>query len=179
MLVYILLAFAAVVLAILVIAALQPADFSVTRSIRISAPPEAVFAEVNDFHHWEAWNPWGKIDPNMKQNYAGPPRGEGAEYRWEGNNKVGAGRMKLELSRPNERIQIRLDFYKPWTATNRALFTFASDGGQTVVTWTMTGRKNFVSKLFGLFMSMDKMIGGQFEKGLADLKSVSEAAPAV
>ena len=166
---------AVIILLFLVVVAMQPAEFRVARSATISAPAPAVFAQVNDFHKWEAWNPWGKIDPAMKQAYEGAPAGVGAIYTWVGNNEVGEGRMTITESRPSEAIKIKLEFYKPFAATNSAEFTFKPDGNQTAVTWSMSGENNFLAKAIHLFMNMDKMIGGQFEKGLASMKSMVEA----
>jgi hypothetical protein len=176
MLIKILIIIAALVVVLLIVAALRPADFRVARSIIISVPPAAAFAQVNDFHKWGAWNPWAKMDPAMKETYDGAPSGTGAIYSWSGNKNVGAGRMTLTESRPVESIRIKLEFLKPFAATNTAEFTFQPNGNQTVVTWSMFGKSNFICKLMGLFMSMDKMVGTQFEKGLADLKAVSETA---
>ena len=170
----ILVALAVIIVVLVVIVALQPSDFRVTRSTTISAPPPAVFTQVNDFHKWQAWNPWGKIDPAMKQTYEGAPAGTGAIYTWSGNNEVGEGRMTITDSRPNELIRVKLEFFKPFTATNTADFTFKPEGNQTVVSWSMFGDKNFMAKAIHLVMNMDKMIGGQFEKGLADMKSAVE-----
>jgi hypothetical protein len=177
MLVPILIALGAGIVLFLAIVALLPSAFRVARTATISAPAPAVFAQVNDFHNWDAWSPWAKIDPKMKQTYEGAPAGTGAVYSWDGNSDVGAGRMTLTESRPNERIQIKLEFFRPFKGTNAAEFTFKQDGNQTAVTWSMAGNKNFIIKAFSLFMSMDKMIGGQFEKGLATMKSLVEAAP--
>ena len=171
----ILIALAVIIVVLVVIVALQPSDFRVTRSTTISAPPPAVFTQVNDFHKWQAWNPWGKIDPAMKQTYEGATAGTGAIYTWSGNNEVGEGRMTITDSRPNELIRVKLEFFKPFTATNTADFTFKPEGNQTVVSWSMFGDKNFMAKAIHLVMNMDKMIGGQFEKGLADMKSAVEA----
>lgn len=168
-------ALAVIIVVFIIVVALQPKEFRVARSGKMSAPPGAVFAEVNDFHKWAAWNPWGKIDPAMKQTYEGVPSGVGAIYTWTGNNEVGEGRMTIIESRPSELIRIKLEFFKPFAATNSAEFTFKPEGGQTVVTWSMTGEKNFMAKAVHLFMSMEKMIGGQFEKGLADMKAIVEA----
>jgi hypothetical protein len=176
MLIKILLALVAIVIVLVMVVALQPAEFRVARSASIAAPPAAVFAQVNDFHNWEAWNPWGKIDPAMKQTYEGAPAGVGAIYTWIGNNEVGEGRMTLTESRPSELILIKLEFFKPFAATNTAEFTFKPEGNQTVITWSMFGDKTFIAKAIHLFMNMDKMIGGQFETGLASIKSIVEAA---
>ena len=173
----ILISLAVIVIVLAVIVALQPSEFRVARSTTISASPATVFAQVNDFHKWEAWNPWGKIDPAMKQAYAGAPAGNGAIYTWAGNNEVGEGRMTITESRPNDLILVKLEFFKPFSGNSLAEFTFKLEGNQTVVTWSMTGQNNFMAKAVHLFMNMDKMIGGQFEKGLAEMKAVAEASP--
>jgi uncharacterized protein YndB with AHSA1/START domain len=172
----ILIAIAVIVVLFVVVVATRPVDYSVTRSGNISAPPAVVFAQVNELKKWEAWNPWGKIDPAMKLTYEGPPAGTGASYRWVGNNQVGEGSMTVTESRPDELVRFRLDFLKPFKGTSTAEFTFKSQGSQTAVTWSMSGKNNFMAKAIHLCVNMDKMIGGQFEKGLADLKSVAEAA---
>lgn len=172
----ILIGLAVVVVLLVVIVAMQPAEFRIARSATITAKPSAVFAVVNDFHNWEAWSPWAKIDPTMNSLYAGAPSGVGAIYSWIGNNKVGEGRMTLIESQPSDLIRIKLEFLKPFTATNTAEFTFKSEGTQTVVEWSMTGTNKFMAKAFGLLMNMDKMCGGDFEKGLASLKSLVETA---
>jgi uncharacterized protein YndB with AHSA1/START domain len=162
-----------VVLFVLVVAT-RPANFRVERSATMNAPPEEVFAQVNDLHKWEAWNPWGKLDPDMEQTYEGPPFGVGSSYSWVGNKNVGEGRMTIAESRPNDLILIELEFFKPFAATHTTEFTFQPVGESTKVTWAMFGENNFMAKAMGLFMSMDKMIGGMFEKGLADLKAIVE-----
>jgi len=167
---------AAVLLVFLVVVAFQPADFQVVRSTKISAPPPVVFTEVNDLHRWNAWSPWAKLDPAMKQTHEGAPAGSGAVYSWAGNSDVGEGRMTITESRPNELVRIKLEFLKPFAQTNTTEFTFKPEGPQTSVTWSMAGRKNFISKAVCMFMNMDKMVGGDFEKGLAALKSVAESA---
>ena len=167
---------AVVVVLFVAIVAMQPSEFRVERTAIVSAPARAVFAQVNDFHRWEAWNPWSKIDPAMKQTYEGSPLGTGAIYTWTGNNQVGEGRMTIIESRPSDLIRIKLEFFKPFAATNIEEFTFKPEGDQTAVTWRMTGKNNFIAKAVHLFVNMDKMVGGQFEKGLAQMKSVAEAA---
>jgi uncharacterized protein YndB with AHSA1/START domain len=167
-LVVIVLAFAAVV-------ATRPGDFTIERSATIAAPAEAVFAQVNDFHNWEGWSPWAKLDPAMQQSFGGPAAGTGATDRWEGNSDVGEGGMTITESRPPELVRIKLEFLKPFAATNLTEFTFKPQGEQTRVTWTMSGHNGFMAKAFCMFMDMDKMVGGDFEKGLAALKSVSES----
>ncbi|HXA80666.1 MAG TPA: SRPBCC family protein [Opitutaceae bacterium] len=177
MLIKILIVLAIIVVVLLIVAAQKSDYFRVERSISVSASPAAAFAQVNDFHKWEAWNPWAKMDPAIKETYDGAPSGVGASYSWSGNKNVGTGRMTLTESRPFGQIKIRLEFLKPFAATNTAEFTFKPDGNQTIVTWSMFGKSNFICKLMGLFISMDKMCGSQFEKGLADLKKAAETAP--
>jgi hypothetical protein len=172
----ILIVVAIIIVALAVIVALQPPEFRIARSITISTSPPLVFAQVNDFHKWQAWNPWGKIDPAMKQAYEGAPAGTGSVYTWAGNNEVGEGRMTITESRPTDLIRVKLEFFKPFAATHTAEFTFKPDGNQTLVTWSMFGEKNFMAKAVHLVMNMDKMIGSQFEKGLADMKSAVEGA---
>jgi hypothetical protein len=130
---------------------------------------------VNDFHAWRAWSPYEALDPQLKRSYDGPASGVGARYGWSGNAKAGEGRMTIIASEPPARVGIKLEFLKPFAATNTADFTFVPAGNQTTVTWAMFGENNFMAKAIGLVMSMDQMVGGQFEKGLADLKSIVEA----
>jgi len=170
----ILLALGFITVIFIIVIAGQPDEFTVTRAANISAPPEKVFAHVNDLHQWEAWSPWAKLDPNAKNSFSGAAAGAGAAMAWEGNKKVGAGQMTITESQPGESIRFRLDFQKPMQATNAAEFTFRPEGGQTVVTWSMTGKSCFMGKIIGLFMDFDKMCGCQFEQGLASLKSLNE-----
>ncbi|SDS60090.1 SRPBCC family protein [Opitutus sp. GAS368] len=172
----ILLLLVAIIAVILVVAAFQPAEFRITRSVTIAAPAAVIFPEVNDFHRWAAWSPWEKLDPAMKRTFEGPAAGVGAAYAWEGNSDVGAGKMTIAESRPAEVIRIKLEFFKPMPGLCPTEFTFRPEGAGTNVTWTMSGTKNYGSKVFCLFMNMDKMVGGDFEKGLATLKTNSEAA---
>ena len=163
------------VIIFIIAAAMQPSDFCVTRSGTISAPASAVFAQVNDLQKWDAWSPWAKLDPEARNSFEGPASGIGAIMRWAGNNKVGEGSMTIVESRPDDFIRFKLEFLKPFTATNTAEFTFTSENDQTIVTWCMYGKNNFMGKAMGLIMSCEKMVGGQFEKGLATLKSLAEA----
>ena len=174
MLVKIVLIAVAIIAAILLIAAFRPADFRVSRSTTIAAPAAVAFSQVNTLSRWEAWSPWARVDPKMRQTYSGPAAGLGAVSEWNGNSQVGAGRMTITESRPYELIRLRLDFFKPFSGTNTAEFLFDPAGSQTRVTWTMTGRASFVPRLIGLFISMDAMIGREFARGLNDLKAVSE-----
>jgi len=173
----ILIVLAAIVVVFVGVVAMQPSEFRVVRSATMSAPAPAVFAQVNDFHNWEAWSPWAKLDPAAKNSFEGPSAGTGAIFRWAGNKEVGEGSMTITESRPSDLIRIKLEFLKPFAATNSADFTFKPDGDQTAVTWSMAGRNNFISKAFCLFMNMDKMVGGKFEEGLAAMKSIVEAVP--
>jgi hypothetical protein len=153
--------------------ATRPADYRVERTATIDAAPQVVFDHVNNFKNWEAWSPWAKLDPNAKMEYVDISSGTGASVRWDGNNDVGAGRQTIIESRSPEFIQIQLDFEKPMKSTSLAEFTFTPQGEtQTVVTWSMSGKNNFVGRAMCVFMNMDKMVGGQFEQGLANLNGV-------
>jgi hypothetical protein len=157
--------------------ATRPADFVITRSAVVPAPADRVFALVNDFHRWNDWSPWAKIDPNCKTKVDGPPSGVGAKFAWDGNNQVGSGSMAITESRPNDEIKIDLTFTRPMQATNLTVFTFKPEASGTRVTWTMSGVNGFVGKLFGVFMDCDKMVGGDFEKGFDNMKEVLAAQP--
>jgi hypothetical protein len=157
------------------IVAMQPSEYRVARSAIIAAPQAEVFAQVNNFHNWEAWSPWAKLDPAAKAAFEGPPAGEGAVFKWAGNSEVGEGTMTLAESRPNELIRIKLEFVKPMAGTSTAEFTFKPQGDQTSVTWAMMGEHNFISKAICMIMNQERMIGSYFEKGLASLKAVAEA----
>jgi uncharacterized protein YndB with AHSA1/START domain len=166
---------ALIVIVLVVVVALQPPQYRVERTATIAAPAPVVFAQVNDFHNWEAWSPWAKIDPAMKQTYEGAAAGTGAIYRWAGNTEVGEGRMTISESRPSDLIRVSLEFLKPFASTATAEFTFKPQGDQTVVTWSMTGGRNFMAKAVHLVLNIDRLIGEQFEKGLAQMKAVAEA----
>ena len=166
------------VAAVLAFAASKPDHYHIERSATIAAAPEVVFEQLNDFHRWEAWSPWEKLDPALKRTFVGPPSGKDASYAWVGNDKVGEGRMTIVESEPGARVGIKLEFIKPWAETCRAEFSLAPEGGSTRVMWAMDGNRNYVSKIFCVFMDMDKMIGGDFERGLGQLKTVAESAPA-
>ena len=164
----------AVIALLLVVVALQPGELRVERRTTIDAPRQVVFPMVRDLHVFDAWSPFGKLDPNIQKTFSGAAQGKGAVYAWAGDRTVGSGRMEITDERPNERVTMRLDFITPFKATNTADFTLTPAGNGTTVTWLMTGEKNFVSKAVGLFMNMDTMIGGEFEKGLAELKRLAE-----
>jgi carbon monoxide dehydrogenase subunit G len=169
-----LLVLVALVLVFVVVVALQPSEFHVERSVTVTAPPSAVFAEVDDFHKWDAWSPWAKLDPDAKVTFEGPEAGEGTVMTWAGNSEVGAGKMTLVESRPDELVKIKLDFTEPFEGTSGAQFTFKPEGDQTEVTWSMDDEHTFLEKAFCLVMNGKKMVGEQMEKGLAQLKQVAE-----
>lgn len=148
--------------------------FEVTRSTKVNAPPERVHALVNDFRQWTIWSPWEGLDPAMRRTYSGPDSGVGARYAWSGNRKAGAGSMEITSSAP-ERIGVELAFLKPWKATNQVAFLIVPAGSTTEVTWRMSGEQRGIAALFGKVLPMDKMVGTDFERGLAQLKSAAEA----
>jgi hypothetical protein len=166
-----------VVAALLVVIATRPEEFKVARSATVAAPAIVAFSQVNDFRAWAAWSPWEKLDPGMKKVYEGSPSGTGAIYSWSGNDDVGVGRMTILDSKPGERVVIKLEFIKPFEQTNVTTFTFTPQGDKgdsTKVDWLMEGKNNFMSKAFGLFVNVDKMVGNDFEKGLAQMKVAAE-----
>lgn len=166
-----------VALAILMaVIAMRPAEFRLSRSRALFAPPEVVHPYIDDFHRWPEWSPWEKLDPAMKREISGAPAGTGSVYYWLGNKKAGEGRMTITDSRPPQSVTIRLEFLKPWTATNITQFDLSPSGAGTQVTWTMTGHNNFMVKAMGLFMDMEKMVGPDFEKGLANLDAATAGA---
>ena len=174
MLVKILIGTAVVLVALVAYVATQPGEFSVSRSATFAAPAPAVFAQVNELKKWEAWSPWAKKDPQAKQSYAGPAAGAGASMSWVGNKEVGEGRMTIVDSSPNALVRFKLEFIKPFAATNSAEFSFKEEGGRTALTWSMRGQNNFIGKAMCLVFDMDKMVGGDFEAGLANLKVIAE-----
>ena len=170
-----LLAICLAIFAMVAIAAMRRPDrFRVERSITIAAAPATVFGLVNDFHNFSRWSPWEKLDPAMERAITGPASGVGATYQWRGNGKAGAGRMVIKESTPGARVVTEIAFEKPIASTNTAEYTFTPVGDSTKVTWAMYGPSPFVSKLMQVFVSMDDMIGGDFERGLAALKVVAE-----
>ena len=172
----VILALAIIAILLFVIIAGQPDKFIVLRSAKIAAPPEKIFPHVNELKKWDDWSPWAAIDPNCKFTYAGPPAGVDANQSWAGNNKVGEGRMTIMESAPSSLVRLRLEFLKPFKATNTAEFKFTPESGQTLVTWSMFGKNNFMSKVFSLIVDCEKMVGKDFEKGLASLKGVAETS---
>jgi len=165
---------AVAIVGILIAAAMRPDIFRVQRSATIKAPPEKIFAFINDYKLWGVWSPYEKLDPAMKRTFGGPASGKGSKYAWEGNNNVGAGSMEILESTPSSKILIKLDFLKPFEAHNTAEFTLVPSGDTTTVTWAMQGPVPFHFKIVHLFMNVDKMVGGQFDEGLASLKAAAE-----
>ena len=163
---------------VLFIAARRPDRFRIERIIRIAAPRDRLFAYVCDLHNFDAWSPWAPLDPAMRKTHSGPQSGVGAAYEWQGNKKVGHGRMEIVEAAAPERVVIRLDFLKPFEAHNTAEYLLAERDGETEFTWAMHGPSNFMSKLMGVFFDMDRMVGGQFEQGLAALKLLAERGEA-
>lgn len=154
--------------------ATRPAAFRVARSATMAAPPDVVFGLLADFHQWSRWSPWEKLDPQMNKTFEGAPSGAGASYLWKGNSKAGEGRMTIVESKPPERLAIRLEFLRPFAATNHTVFTVAPTAQGSVVDWEMTGDRTFMFKAFGLLVGMDKMVGRDFEEGLANLKKIAQ-----
>ena len=176
MLKIILTAIPTIIVVFLIIVAVQPSNYRVARSVVIAAPRDTVFPHMNELKKWEAWNPWGKADPNMKPTYGGPASGVGANYSWAGNKEAGEGHATITESRPGESVKYKMEFFKPMSGSSEMEFTFKPQGEQTLVTWSMAGRANFIVKAFGLFMSMDKMVGGMYDQGLAQLNVAARAA---
>jgi len=165
----------ALIAALLIYAASRPASFRIERSTAINAPPEKIFPLINDFHRWNAWSPWEKLDEGLKRTFSGPASGKGAVYEWLGNNKVGQGRMEITDATAPSKVTIKLDFLKPFEAHNTAEFTLAPQGGATRVNWAMYGASPYMARLMGLVFNMDKMLGASFDQGLANLKAQAES----
>lgn len=171
----ILLLLVAILLGILAVAATKPDTFHVEHTATINAPAEAVFPLINDFRRWESWSPWEKLDPNMQRTHSGSPEGVGAVYTWAGNSDAGAGRMEITESEEPTNVTIQLDFTEPFESSNITEFMLQPQGESTTVTWSMHGPNQFIGKVMSVFVSMDAMIGSDFEEGLANLKSRAEA----
>jgi hypothetical protein len=175
---YVLIGVAVLVVILLIVVVTRPADFRVERSATIAASSEALFAQVNDHHKFAVWNPFMKLDPNVKNTYSGPESGVGAVCSWDGNKQIGAGSATIVESKPGELVRERMDWKRPMEGVATVEFTFKPAGDKTVVTWAMYGKNNFMGKLVSLFMDCDKMCGPQFEQGLADLGKIVGATPA-
>jgi len=151
----------------------RPSTFTVERTAVVAAPPDAVYALLNDFHQWNQWSPWEKLDPNLKRAFDGPANGPGAKYAWVGNERVGEGSMEIVESVPGQSVAIDLEFKKPFAAKNKTTFTLTPSGQGTQVRWKMTGDQGFVGKAMSLVMDMDKLVGKDFEQGLANLNAAA------
>ena len=171
----ILIGVAAIIAALIGFVAMQPDDFRIERTAIVAAPAPVVFTQVNDFHKWQAWSPWAKLDPAAKATFEGPSAGPGAVFKWSGNDKVGEGSMTVAESRPGELVRIDVEFVKPFEGKNTSEFAFKPQGNQTTVTWSSYGKHTFVSKAMCLVMNMEKMLGPDMEKGLAQMKAVVES----
>jgi uncharacterized protein YndB with AHSA1/START domain len=165
---------AAAVGGVVLVASRRPDSFRVERAASIAAPPAKIFALLEDFRAWPSWSPWEKLDPHMQRTHSGAASGVGAAYAWSGNSKAGAGRMEIMGAAPPSRLTIRLDFLRPFKTTNTCEFVLTPKEGGTHVSWAMSGPSPLMSKLFGLFVNMDQMIGRDFEAGLANMKRVTE-----
>ena len=159
---------------ILIVAATKPNTFSIQRATIVKAPPERIFPLINDFHQWGTWSPYENKDPAMKRSYSGAASGQGAVYAWEGNKNVGSGRMEILDASPPSKIVIKLDFFTPFEGHNTAEFTMLPQGDATNVTWLMHGPLPFMGKIMHVFINMDRMVGKDFEIGLANLKRLTE-----
>ena len=167
-----------VIAGVLVAAALQPDSFRIARSLAIKAPAERIYPLIADFHRWGGWSPYEKLDPAMKRTFDGPQSGVGATYAWDSDGDAGAGTMEIVEATAPEKLDIALDFTKPFASHNTASFTLAPEGDGTLVTWAMAGESPFLFKVMCLFFDADAMIGKDFEEGLANLKREAEAPPA-
>lgn len=152
----------------------KPNNFRMQRSLTIGAPAEVIYGHIDDFRKWKDWSPWEQLDPDLKRTFSGETSGVGAVYDWQSNGKAGQGRMTIREAAPAHRLLINLDFIKPFPATNSAEFLLQPSGDDTVVTWAMFGPSPFMSKLMGTIMNMDDLIGKDFERGLENLKRLSE-----
>jgi Polyketide cyclase / dehydrase and lipid transport len=170
----VLIVIAVVIAAVLALAATKPDSFHVERTTSVKAPPDKIFASIDDFKRWAAWSPWEPKDPAMKRTLSGAASGKGAVYEWDGNSDVGKGRMEITESLPSSKVAIKLDFIKPIEGHNVAQFLLVPRGDVTSVTWVMDGPAPFLSKLMQVFFNLDSMIGKDFEAGLANLKALAE-----
>ncbi len=170
----VLIAVVVIIAALLAYGALQSPSFSVVREAEFAAAPAKVFEQINNFHNWTHWSPWEKLDPHLHRNYTGPEAGVGAKYAWVGNRNVGEGNMEITQSEPAKRMQLDLHFLKPFKANNVTEFTLTPAGKGTRLRWEMRGQRPFMFRLLGFAFNMDKIVGGDFDKGLANLKTVVE-----
>jgi len=171
---YIAIALAILIAVVVVLAAMRPDTFRVQRSIDINAPADKIFPLINDYRNWGSWSPYEHVDPDMQRTFSGPPSGKGSIYEWRGNKNIGHGRMEILDTAPPSKVVIKLDFFSPFEAHNKAEFTMQPRGSATNVTWAMHGPVPFMAKIIHMFMNMDRMVGGQFQQGLVSMKAVAE-----
>lgn len=171
----ILLGLAIVIVGFVIVVAMQPKNFRVARTATITAPPEVVFAHVNDFHNWQQWSPWARLDPEAKISYEGPDSGTGAIFRWSGNADVGEGSTTITESRPHELVRMKLEFIRPFAGVSDVEFSLKPVDEGTSLTWSMAGENNFIGKAMGLFMDCEKMCGDQFNEGFDNLNKLVTA----
>jgi len=172
--IYIIIILVLIIAAFLVMGLTSPANFAVVREADFNAAPAKVFAQINDFRNWAAWSPWEKMDPNMTRSFSGEASGVGAKYAWVGNKKVGEGSMEITSAESNKNMQLDLNFLKPFEARNVTEFTLSSNGNGTHLKWEMRGHTPFILRVMKLFFDMDKIVGKDFENGLANLKKIVE-----
>ncbi len=173
---WVLIGLGVIIASILIIAALRPNTFEVRRSGHVAAPPSKVYAQIEDFKKWQGWSPWEGLDPALRRTYDGADKGEGATYAWDGNNKAGAGTMRITGTKPDAQVTIALTFTRPFAASNTTVFDLTPAGDGTQVTWIMRGQSPFMFRVMGVFVSVDKMLGKDFDKGLAKLAEVAPRA---
>lgn len=174
---YVGIAFLVLIVALVMFIATRPAKFHIERTAMVNAPAAAVFSLINNFREWSKWSPYEKLDPNLQRTFNGPTSGPGASYAWNGNGQAGAGRMTIIESKPGELVSIKLEFSKPFVAVCQSNFIMVPAAGTTRVTWAMDGTNNFMAKAFSVCMNMDKMVGKDFEAGLANLNTAAQATP--
>ncbi len=169
---------AVIVAAVLIAAMLRPKEFRVERSILSTASAKDIYAEFSDLHRWREWSPYDKRDPAMKTEHTGPALGVGSSYSWEGNSQVGSGRLTIMRAEPDKFVELKLEFFRPFAVTNKAMWRVDEEGGQRRITWSMDGvNDSIMPRVISVFMSMDKMVGTDFETGLASLKMIAERKP--
>lgn len=165
----------AIILALLVVfIATRPPVFRVSRALAMNAAPAAIFPHINNLSAWNAWSPWAKMDPECKTVLEGPAEGVGCILRWDGDKRVGAGSMTITASVPNERVEIQLDFLRPFKGTSHATLALEAQASQTLVTWSMHGRNNFIGKAVSCVMNCEKIVGAQYQKGLENMRAIVE-----
>lgn len=166
----------AVIAALVIFIATRPPVFRVSRALAMNAPASAIYPHINSLAAWNAWSPWAKMDPHCKTVFEGSPEGKGCIMHWDGNKDVGKGSLTITESVPNERVEIQLDFLKPFKGTSYATLALEPQASQTLVTWSMHGRNNFIGKALSCVMNCEKMVGGQYQKGLENIRAIVEKA---